>query len=449
MIRTQDVVVIGAGFSGLAAGLKLKELGISSVILEARDRVGGRTKTDYLPDGTQIDIGGQWIGPTQDRMYELVEKYGVKTFNTIAEGAATIQIETGKIDNTLPEEVNHLLGKVDKLSKGVNTDRPWETPEAGELDHQTFKTWMENNSDSNEAVTFVGRLLAGGLLSSGSGEVSALQMALYIATGNGVSVLLGMDGGAQQDRLIGGPHHLAKCMAEDYGLSDIYFNHAVKEIEYTENAVEVRTVNGECFKAKKVVLALPPVIANKITFEPALPLLKSRMLKQILPGSALKFHAIYSTPFWRERGISGVTNSNIGYITESVDNSLPMGEKGVISFFAYGDEANLLRAKGAAERKEVLLSDLADLLGSEAKTPESFIEFDWDNEPYTLGCFSGHFALGGIVNYGAILKEPVKSLHWAGTETSSVWNGYFEGAVHAGEREANKISELLSMDMSQ
>lgn len=443
MIEVNDVIIVGAGFSGLAAGLKLKEQGIKSVIIEARDRVGGRTKTEFLPDGTQIDIGGQWIGPTQDRMYELVEKYGVKTFNTIAEGSSTIQFEEGKLIEYMPYEVINLLKKVDALAKTVNLDKPWETNDADKLDHETFRTWLERNSESKEATNFVGRILAGGLLSANSGEISVLQMILYIATGNGTSILLGMHGGAQQDRLIGGPQYLAKCMAEDFGLENIYFNQDVRNIEYSENLVEVTSASGTKFKAKKIILAIPPAVANKVIFKPELPVMKSRMLKQLLPGSALKFHAIYSNPFWREKGISGVTNSNFGFITESVDNSLPNSKKGIITFFAYGNEANILRRKNVNQRKELLLSDLAKLLGNEAKSPESFIEFDWDSEPTTLGCFSGHFVPSGILNYGLFLKESVQSIHWAGTETSTVWNGYFEGAIHAGEREAKKIALLL------
>ncbi len=443
MITTNDVIIVGAGFSGLAAGLKLRELGITSIIIEAQDRVGGRTKTEFLPDGTQIDLGGQWIGPTQNRMYELVGKYDIKTFNTIAEGSPTIQFEEGRFIENLPREVQNLLEKVDDLAKIVNVDKPWETPDSEKLDHETFRTWLEKNSDSKEVASFVGRILAGGLLSANSGEVSVLQMILYIATGNGTAILLGMHGGAQQDRLIGGPQYVAKCMAEEFGLENIYFNHKIEKIEYSDDIVEATVSSGKRFRGKKVILAIPPVLANKLIFEPALPALKSRMLKQILPGSALKFHAIYSSPFWREKGISGVTNSNFGFITESVDNSIPNNKKGIITFFAYGDEANILRSKEVDERKELLLSDLATLLGNEAKSPESFIEFDWDNESNTLGCFSGHFVPGGIVNYGMSLRENVKSIHWAGTETSTVWNGYFEGAIHAGEREAQKIALLL------
>lgn len=443
MINTKDVIIVGAGFSGLAAGLKLKELGIKSIIIEAQEIVGGRTKTEFLPDGTQIDLGGQWIGPTQNRMYELVDKYDIKTFNTIAEGSPIIQFEEGKFIDDFPIEVQNLLEKVDDLAKIVNVDRPWETPDSEKLDHETFRTWLEKNSDSKEATSFVGRILAGGLLSSNSGEVSVLQMVLYIATGNGTAILLGMQGGAQQDRLIVGPQYLAKCMAEEFGLENIFFNHKVEKIEYSDDAVEVTVYPGKIFRGKKIILAIPPVIANKLIFEPALPVLKSRMLKQILPGSALKFHAIYSSSFWHEKRISGVTNSNFGFITESVDNSIPNNKKGIITFFAYGDEANILRSKVADERKESLLSDLATLLGNEAKSPDRFIEFDWENESNTLGCFSGHFVPGGIVNYGMFLRKNVKSIHWAGTETATVWNGYFEGAIHAGEREAQEIALLL------
>lgn len=344
---------------------------------------------------------------------------------------------------SLPLEVVNLLKKVDELSKSINPDNLLETTNVETLDHETFISWLNRNSKSKPAIKFVSRILSGGLLSSNAGEISVLQMALYVATGNGTSILLGMSGGAQQDRIVGGPEYLEKCMAEDYGTESIYFNQVVEKIDYSEDFVEISTNLCRKFKSKKVILAIPPVISNRLTFNPKLPVLKSRMLKSIIPGSALKFHAIYKSPFWRKKGLSGITNSNFGFITESVDNSLPNSEKGIITFFAYGDEANILRAKDKDVRQEILLLDLAKLIGNEAKAPEKFIEFDWDNEPYSLGCFSGHFIPGALLNYSEHIRNMVGNIHWAGTGTATVWNGYFEGAVQAGEREAIKINSLL------
>lgn len=443
MTKQVDVIIIGAGFSGISAGLHLKKNNISSLILEARTRVGGRTKTDYLANGTQIDIGGQWIGPTQDRMYELVKEYNVETFPTQLFGEEQY-LFNGKLQTHEPDYVSNLYNKLDELAKTVNLEHPEETEHAEEFDRITFATWLDQNADSPEVARLVGRILAGGLLSVDAGEISLLQMLLYIASGQGIQSLISAKGGAQQDRLIGGPQSLAIKMLEDYGVENVFMGHSVSKIDYTNETVKVYA-GDSIFYSKKVIIAAPPsVVSRKITFEPELPILKQKMLQNMIPGSASKYHVVYDKPFWREEGICGRSNTSQGYIVETVDNSLPNAEQGIITFFVYGNDSIKIKSVSPEKRKEILLEELAVLYGSKALQPVDFIEYDWDEKVYTGGCFTGHFPPFGILKYGEQLRKTVGPLHFAGTETSTIWTGYFEGAVRAGEREAQRIVEVLS-----
>ncbi len=437
MENKYDVVIIGAGFAGLAAGLSLKKQGLKTVILEARNRVGGRTETKWLEDGTQIDLGGQWLGPTQDRMYELAEEYDVLTFPSQLFGKGQYHYLEDVHDQE-PEEMLDLFETIDKLAEQVNLEFPHQSSNIETQDRITLASWLSMQTEDEEVAGFVGRMLAGGLLASDAGEVSLFQMLYYIKAGNGVQSLLGAKGGAQQDRVVGGPQAIAEKMAEDYG--SVILQQVVKEVVKIKNGYLVETRTGEQYSAAHVLIAVPPTVINsQITFTPELPVWKKKTLQSILPGSASKYHAVYEQPFWRESGLSGQRNMSKGLIIESLDNSLVDQKKGILTFFVYGIDSIQLNKLSEEERKARLIEQLIKLYGEQARNPEHFITQDWNEEPFTNGCFSGHFTPGGFIKYGEFLQSEVDGMHFAGTETATIWNGYFEGAVRSGEREAQKI----------
>lgn len=437
MENKYDVVIIGAGFAGLAAGLSLKKQGLKTVILEARNRVGGRTETKWLEDGTQIDLGGQWLGPTQYRMYELAEEYDVLTFPSQLFGKGQYHYLEDVHDQE-PEEMLDLFETIDKLAEQVNLEFPHQSSNIETQDRITLASWLSMQTEDEEVAGFVGRMLAGGLLASDAGEVSLFQMLYYIKAGNGVQSLLGAKGGAQQDRVVGGPQAIAEKMAEDYG--SVILQQVVKEVVKKKNGYLVETRTGEQYSAAHVLIAVPPTVINsQITFTPELPVWKKKTLQSILPGSASKYHAVYEQPFWRESGLSGQRNMSKGLIIESLDNSLVDQKKGILTFFVYGIDSIQLNKLSEEERKARLIEQLVKLYGEQARNPEHFITQDWNEEPFTNGCFSGHFTPGGFIKYGEFLQSEVDGMHFAGTETATIWNGYFEGAVRSGEREAQKI----------
>lgn len=441
MEKIYDVVIIGAGFAGLAAGLSLKKNGLETVILEARNRVGGRTETKWLEDGTQIDLGGQWLGPTQDRMYELAEQYEVPTFPSQLFGKGQYHY-LGDVHDQEPEEMLELLAELDQLAEQVDLDHPHQSPEIASQDRMTLASWLSLQGKDEEIANFVGRMMAGGLLAADAGEVSLFQMLYYIKAGGGTQSLLGAKGGAQQDRIVGGPQEIAKKMADDYG--SVYYEQVVNTVTKNDTGYLVETRSGEQYQGKHILIAVPPTVVNsKITFTPELPVWKKKTLQGILPGSASKYHAVYEKPFWRDNGLSGQRNMSEGLIIESLDNSLEDQKKGILTFFVYGIDSIQLSKLPEAKRKELLIDELVQLYGEEARNPEHFITQDWNEEPFTNGCFSGHFTPGGFIKYGEYLQTEVDGIHFAGTETATIWNGYFEGAVRSGEREAQKIVEKI------
>lgn len=439
--KQYDAVIIGAGFAGLSAALKLKKAGLNTILLEAAGRTGGRVKTIYTPDGTQIELGGQWIGPTQDKMYQLARKYKATVFPTYDEGRFQV-LYNGSIREDDPEEVQEITQRLDDLAATVNRSKPWKTPEAEVYDKMTFHTWLKQQGASPEAVAYISRSLGGGLLAADAEEFSMLQMMFYIKSGFGLDYLDEIEGGAQQDRVAGGLQFLTDEMAKDYGLENIYFNQPVKKIKYDKECAEVFT-DTAVYRAAKVLIAIPTAVMDRIEFCPALPVLKKLYFNHMMPPTGFKAHFTYETPFWRSQGISGNVALGEGYVFEAYDNSPPEGDRGVVSLLTYGTEANDLRGMAKNKRIQKMLDDLEPLYGAEIRNYTAYFEYDWSHDPYINGGFSSHPSVGGLIEYGRQQNRMVNPLYWAGTEYAKIWNGYCDGAVRSGQEVAGKIIRHL------
>ncbi|MFF5174666.1 flavin monoamine oxidase family protein [Micromonospora sp. NPDC000089] len=431
------VVVVGAGFSGLATALALAEAGCAVRVLEARDRVGGRVLTRWLPDGTQLDLGAQWIGPTQDRMAALVAAYGLVTFPSAAMGAPVVRWD-GRLREAPPESAGRLVARLDGYADQVDPAAPWRAARAAEWDRLTLGGWLADAAGDEVTGRYVGRLLAGGLLAADPDEISLLQLLFYLRSGGGAGLLLGMAGGAQQDRIVGGPAALAQRMAAALEPGTVVCDAPVQAIHTDDGGVVAYTDRG-VHRADVAVVAVAPALAGRIAYRPALPALRDGLTQRMPMGSALKAHAVYPEPFWRAAGRSGVATAADGPVTETVDNSTPDSPRGVLTAFAYGRQARELRRLSPDARRAAWRDALVALVGPAAAAPDDLIEYDWSADEWTRGCFCGALTPGSWADYGPQLRRPVGRLHWAGTETATRWAGYLEGAVLAGERAAAEV----------
>lgn len=431
------VVVVGAGFSGLAAALALTRAGAQTRVLEARDRVGGRVLTRWLPELTQVDLGAQWIGPTQDRMYALVAEHGLATFASAAVGAPTL-LWAGQRRAEPPADVDRVLGLLDEYAARLDPAAPWRAPEAAQWDRTILGGWLRATAGDGDTADYLGRLLAGGLLATGADELSLLHLLFYLRSAGGTAPLLRMAGGAQQDRIVGGPPALAERMASALPPGTLTLAAPVRTIEQSAAGVTAWTDTGRV-DGDALVVALAPALAGRIRYAPPLPALRDGLTQRMPMGSALKVHAVYPEPFWRADGLSGVSTNSAGPLTETVDNSTPTSPLGVLTGFSYSSDAAALRGMSPAQRRRCLLDAFAAVVGPGAGDPMDLVEFDWSTEEWTRGCFSGAFTPGTWSVNGPHLRAPVGRVHWAGTETATHWTGYLEGAVRAGERAAAEV----------
>ncbi len=444
-----DVVVVGAGLAGLTAASELVAAGHSVAVLEARDRVGGRTLNHPLGHGKIVEVGGQWVGPGQDRVLARIKRLGLKTFKTYTRGAQVLDYG-GSLSHfaglipPLPEpdatDFGQLLSKLIALPATVPLDRPWTASGASALDGQTLETWMLANSTTTGA-RFLLTLATRAVFAAEPRDLSLLHALFYLHSGNGILNLTSTAGGAQDARVVGGSQLISERMAAKLG-HRIVLRAPVRAITQARGQIAVTTDLG-VWRARRAIVAIAPTLAGRIAYSPALPALRDQLTQRLPQGSVIKFEAVYPAPFWRHQGLNGYSNSDAGPVGFTYDNSPPDGSPGVLLGFVAGSAARRLGGLSGPARRAAVLTSFRRLFGPRAGKPDLLIEHNWSDEIWTRGCYAGYLPPGVWSDYGRALRAPVGRVHWAGTETSEVFCGYMDGAVRSGERAATEVRRAL------
>jgi monoamine oxidase len=350
--RVADVVVIGAGLSGLTAARALKAAGRRVIVLEARTRVGGRMLNESIGGGDILEVGGQFVGPTQDRLLALARTLGVDTFPTFNQGL-NVQLVGGErslypaaagvpSDPETQKLLLDFISRLDPIAEEVGATAPWKAKRAAELDAITLDAFARPFVGARVRPVF--EAVVSSIWGADSTQLSLLYAAAYVAAAGDADHpgslfrLASTAGGAQERRFVGGSQLIPLRMAERLG-SRVVLGTPVSRVSNTARGVRVHA-RGLTVEARRAIVAVPPPLALPITRR--LSPRRARLLAGMRMGHLVKSAAVYPTPFWRAAGLSGQGVNDRGTASVPFDNSPPDGSVGVLFAFTGGRAADRL-----------------------------------------------------------------------------------------------------------
>lgn len=436
--------MVGAGFAGLTAARELVRSGLEVLVLEGRDRVGGRTAPGSVA-GVPVDLGAAFVGPTQDAVLALAAELECPTTPTYNQGSNLIKWR-GRVrsySGTVPSlsvlnllDVTRVQWQFARLARAVPVAEPWTAPRAGALDDQSLADWLHTvraTKTTQDLLAIVSRVTWG----CEPDEVSMLHALRYVNAAGGLDRMLDVADGAQQDHFAEGTHRIAVKMADELG-DRVVLSAAVEAVEHTAGGVTVVSTAGTV-AAQAVVIAIPPQHRAAITFSPALPPGCDRLARAWPQGALSKAFAAYETPFWRADGKSGQALSDTGPVFITFDVS-PAGGPGVLLGFVDPRQFDDL---SATQRQDSALACFAELFGERARHPVDYVDFSWGTEPFSPGGPTAAVPPGSWTDVGQSLRKPVGRVFWAGTETADQWTGFLDGAVRSGRRASGEVLDAL------
>ena len=455
--RACEALVVGAGFAGLAAARALVRAGVDVVVVEARDRVGGRVFTETTASGARVDHGAQWIGPGQDTLQKLADELRLETFPTFTTGdgvewrdgrRATYAGLVPTSDPAAAADGIEAIFELDLASRDVPLDAPWTAPGAGQLDQQTLGSWLARGVSSPGATSIITAAVKS-IFGVEPSELSLLFTLFYLHAGGGLMNLARTTNGAQERRFVVGAQACALALADELG-ERVRLSQPVTGIEWSGDGAVVTVAAGsggddepERIRADRVIVAMAPALSVRLQWSPPLPGRRDQLSMRAPMGSVTKIHAVYDRPFWRDDGLNGQVVSDDGALRVTFDDSPPDATHGVLLGFIAGSECRALDPLSPAERAAVAVRDLVRYFGPAAAHPLEVIEQHWPAEPFTRGGPVAVFGPGLLTDYGPSLREPVGPVHWAGTETATAWCGYMDGALSSGARAAAEVAAAL------
>jgi monoamine oxidase len=440
-----DIAIVGAGVSGLVAARRLVAAGRSVAVFEARDRVGGRTMAGQVA-GLPIDLGGQWVGPTQTRVMALLDELGLSTFPQFSDGAQIFELGermwryTGLIPRLpLPALVSTILSlsKINRAARRIAVDTPWDAKDAAALDAITAAIGLDTIT-RNPAARATLDIITRAVWSAEPRDLSWLWFLTYVKAAGTIEALTDVKNAAQQDRVAGGAWQIAARIAADLPHGTVKMNSAVNHIDRDGDVLHIRHASGQATARRIIVAMAPSQCATIASTHPAFSA-RASLVGGMPMGKVIKAVLVYDRPFWRDEGLSGQAASDHAPFGPVFDACIPGSPLGLIVGFFEGDAAAEQAHHGPEGRKAIAHACVSRWFGGHAPGPIDYAEHDWVADPWSQGCYTGLAQPVVLTAHGPALRTAVDGIHWAGTETARQWIGYIDGAVEAGERAAGEI----------
>lgn len=417
-------------------------------VVEARDRVGGRTRTEQIGQGT-FDLGGQWIGPGQERVRALADALGIATFPTYTDGKKVLEV-AGKVSTykrsiasmSVPNliQMQGALSYLNRVRKKISPTAPMTADGAAALDAETLETWRSRFVKSSKISAVMDAAIRT-IFGAETSELSALYFLMYLNAGGGMLSLSEARGGAQQDRFVAGSQSISLALARELGDS-VMLGLPVRKLVQSADGVDALS-DARSIGGRHAIVAVPPTLAGHIEYEPPVSVGRDQVTQRFAMGAAVKVLITYERAFWREAGFSGEAVSSDGPLSVVYDNTSHDGRQPALVGFVVGSQARQWSAQPLSDRQRRATGALKRYFGEEAGTFQEYRELDWAAEPWSRGCPVGGLPPGVLTHAFAHLRKPEGRIHWAGTESATEWIGYMEGAIQSGERAADEVLRRL------
>lgn len=447
--RISDVIIVGAGISGLIAANELVKQGLRVQILEASDRIGGRIYDFRSQHGYTFPLGATWFGPDEEKLHALMAELGLVAEPQYEAGKIVTHLQGQKrtVENNedvrvgpvplpsgiLPDDFLEAIHSLDRLCLEVPLDNPHNHPRAAEWNNLSVAEWVNQQTTSNLGATLF-RLIIEGALWTEMEEISFLFLLYHWHALETYMV--------DDRRVKGGPRQIIDWLAEQLD-GRIQLQSPVTAILQDADYATMRTPKGT-FTGRYAIVAIPPPLCAKINFDPPLPPARMHLSQQMRMGKVMKVIITYETPFWREDGLSGMMLHDEGPLDACFDTSPDSSAHGALMSFLSGRMLQIWRNRPQAERRNAIIAQLTDMFGPKAGAPLEYIEQDWMSEPWSGGCYCGIMPPKSLPHYADALRTPFGRIHWAGTETATKWYGSMEGAIASGEREARAVLDRMA-----
>uniref|UniRef100_A0A8C0LSL5 Amine oxidase n=1 Tax=Canis lupus dingo TaxID=286419 RepID=A0A8C0LSL5_CANLU len=433
-----DVVVIGGGISGLSAAKLLAEHEVDVLVLEARDRVGGRTYTVRNEHVDYVDVGGAYVGPTQNRILRLSKELGLETYK-VNVNERLVQYVKGKtypFRGAFPPvwnpiaylDYNNLWRTMDNMGKEIPADAPWEAPHAEEWDKMTMKDLIDKICWTKTARRFAS-LFVNINVTSEPHEVSALWFLWYVKQCGGTTRIFSVTNGGQERKFVGGSGQVSERIMERLG-DRVKLKRPVTYVDQSDDNIIIETLNHELYECKYVISAIPPTLTAKIHFRPELPSERNQLIQRLPMGAIIKCMMYYKEAFWKKKDYCGcmIIEDEEAPISITLDDTKPDGSLPAIMGFILARKADRLAKLHKEIRKRKICELYAKVLGSQEALQVRNPHSDGLIYPRCLP---------------RVIRQPFGRIYFAGTETATHWSGYMEGAVEAGERTAREVLNAL------
>nr|POE90598.1 putative flavin-containing monoamine oxidase a [Quercus suber] len=455
-----DVVVVGAGLSGLQAAVDLQKAGLSVKVLQARDRVGGKTWSQALR-GTIHDVGAAWINDSnQSKIYALAKRYDLELVVQNTQGKVIVDHGIGNLkahpygqllsDGSDKAEIDDIIRVRDLFEEtcqkiDINNVVASARKIHKDLDNLTFRDWVMAQGGGEHALNAL-TIGTRAMLGVEPSEVSAAYFLDYAKSGGGY-MQMRSDGkhGGQYLRIKQGTQSLARGLASELRPGSLSLLSPVRTIEQQDGVVRIVSARG-VYTASRVIVSVPTPLYKEISFTPALPADKLRLASSTRLGDYCKVIAVYERPWWREAGLCGLAQTVHGPFAVTRDTSDDDLRQYSLTCFVTGQPARDWMQLPPAQRREAVLSKLRSLFGPFAAVdePVDVVEQIWKHEQWSQGCPCPVMGPAGWTQFEHVLRAPAGRLHFVGTETAFEWKGYMEGAVRSGERGAREV--LLALN---